>query len=271
MLSKHKLFFDINSKDRISGTDGHFSYHLDIPDDKNYDHVCLVGATIPKSYYLIPADGNTFTLREENVDAKISLPVGNCSRRSFRAVVEDLLNKHSPKGWVYTVTYPKSTEFDTGKFTYTCSMPNRSVLIMPQRKTSHLYEQFGFDPGSLNIFAGGTLESTNVTKFVVHDSIFVRSDICRNGKNNVLHGIDAVSTEPFSDISHHCPEMAAYSKPLTSSTGSIYQFSVTDENGKVLDFNGLPVILRIVIYQSDNLNELLKQAVGLYDAQVNST
>jgi len=44
-------------------------------------------------------------------------------------------------------------------------------------------------------------------------------------------------------------------------------FSVTDENGKALEFNGLSVILRIVIYQSENVYDIIKQGVALYDAQ----
>jgi len=268
MLSKNKIFIDINSKDRKSGTDGNFVYHLDIPNDRRFDHVCLVGATIPKSYYLIPAGGNTFILREDAKEVVIEVPVGNYNRRNFSSVVKGLLNANSPNNWKYDITYPSSLQPDTGKFTYLCtSSPDTSALIMPARSESHLFEQFGFDAGSTNVFSSNKLESRNVVKFSGNDSVFVRSNICMNGSDNVLHGINAVSTESFSDISHECTEIAGYSKMLSIPGAGNASFSVTDENGKALEFNGLSVILRIVIYQSENVYDIIKQGVALYDAQ----
>lgn len=268
MISEHKIFFDIISKDRISGTDGNFTCRIDIPKDKPYDHVCLLSSTIPKTFYLISEGSNTFILREDAKEITISVPPANYDRRKFRAVVEDLLNKNSPNSWVYTITYPGATDPDTGLFTYTCSIPDRSYLIMPERKLSHLHEQFGFDAGSVNVFAGGKLVSNNVIKFVINDFIFIRSNICQNENGNVLHGVGSASTPSFSVVNHHCPEMSSYAKKLSPGASNMYYFSITDEYGKPIDFRGGTVILQLVVYVSEKVYDVVKQAVGLYNAQL---
>lgn len=63
--------FLIDSSKRISGSTSDFTYQLNIPKNKQYDYVCVLQAIIPKSYYLIQAGLNTFTLQENGVNTTI--------------------------------------------------------------------------------------------------------------------------------------------------------------------------------------------------------
>ena len=107
LISNSKLFY-INSRDRISGTDSDFLYQFEMPADVKFDHVCVMQACIPKSYYLIKAN-ETFTLTEDAKSVNISLPVGNYTRKSFASTLQSMLTTNSPNGYTYTVTYPTSS------------------------------------------------------------------------------------------------------------------------------------------------------------------
>ena len=58
------LVINFNSKDRVLGTNSSFlSNPVDLGNNK-FDSVCLVQASIPKSFYNIPSGYNKFTLKE---------------------------------------------------------------------------------------------------------------------------------------------------------------------------------------------------------------
>jgi len=50
-----KQLFYVSSSDRINGTTSNFLYKFDISNNEAYDHVVVLGASIPKSYYLMAA------------------------------------------------------------------------------------------------------------------------------------------------------------------------------------------------------------------------
>src|SRR2546423_12123643 len=119
MISSSKFY--VNSRNRISGTDSDFSYYFDMPKDSKYNKVCLLQASIPKSYYMVQA-GEHFTLQEGKLTAQITVTPANYSRKSFAAVLQSSLTTNSPNGWSYVITYTNtSTIGGTGKYTYTVS------------------------------------------------------------------------------------------------------------------------------------------------------
>jgi len=67
----------INSRDRLSGTDENFTYNIQFPDGFDFTHVVCLNVLIPKSYYLIQADGqeNNFQLVENGVSVTVDVPV----------------------------------------------------------------------------------------------------------------------------------------------------------------------------------------------------
>ena len=67
----------VNSRNRLDGTDSDFSYNVKFPPGLDVDHVTVLNALIPKSYYLIQLGHNTFDLQEGNSIVTIPIPVGN--------------------------------------------------------------------------------------------------------------------------------------------------------------------------------------------------
>lgn len=255
--------FYINSRERISGSDSNFSIRLPLNSHERYDKCVVTTMAVPKSYYLIQAGYNTFTLREEvkiPVEATITIPIGNYSRRSFQSVVQGLLNSGSPSGWTYTVSYPNSAiEADTGKFTYTVSNNTTQPLIIC---TVNVFECLGFEPNSINTFVGNTLTSTNMIKLQLEDTVFLHSDICSTGHDNILAG--AYSAVPdMSVISYVCPDIEACTKSITTVNSNVYNFSITNEDGRVLDLNGRNVVFTLVTYRKDKTMQLVREAIRL--------
>src|SRR4030088_1636207 len=114
---KHSRLYYLNSRNRIAGTDdSNLAHSIEIPSTIEFDSVVLLDVVIPKSYYLVQAGYNTFTLRELGVNITVTVPVGNYSVTSFQTVIAALLTAASTHVWTYTVTYPNARiTADTGK------------------------------------------------------------------------------------------------------------------------------------------------------------
>ena len=87
MYDTDKQLFYINSYFRTKQEDStsDFSFILDVDPLQEYNRVSIIDASIPKSNYSITTNNNTFTVEEEAGTRTITIPVGNYSRRGFRA------------------------------------------------------------------------------------------------------------------------------------------------------------------------------------------
>jgi hypothetical protein len=219
---------------------------------KGLSVVCLA-ASIPRSYYLIPSSARSFTLNENGTTVTVSLAVGNYSVSTFRTALKTALDAASPNGRVYTVAFSTLT----GKFTYTVSVGPAS-LIMPS--TGGIYEQFGFEPGSTNTLP---ISSTNVVKFIAEDTLQIHSDIVDCG-DDVLQDILGTGAVDFSSITYRCVDHEGYAKPMRTKNGNVYRFSITNEDGNLMDLNGLNVVITIMVFAP--LDGLIRRFIGLLTA-----
>ncbi len=246
-----------------------FSYIID-PKGNDYDHCVVLQASIPKSYWLIQKDKNTFILDEINNQVVISLPVGNYSRSSFAYQLQYQLNTNSPNNWTYQISIPNSNQTgDTGLYTWTVS---NNLGVQPRFIIGeYLYEQLGFDLNSTYDFTGDILTSINVVKFQLEDSIFLHSDIATDGNGNVLQEILGVQNTDYSNIIWTCPDVEAYAKKMANNKNSIYNFYLTDEDGVEIDLNGQNIIFTLMLFKKDPVNEVIKQflKVSLMDNFLN--
>lgn len=276
-MISHSCSFTINSSQRIEGSDNRFSYKIEIPKDRKYDRVCLLNAIIPKSYYLIQENDNSFILQENNVDINIQMPPGNYNRRSFQIVVQNLLNNKSLNGWTYEISYPSSYDQpDDGIYHFTVNMKNTqgtSAIIMTQ---DAIHEQFGFHPDSINMFVDNKLKSSHVVKFNSEDCLYLHSDICSNHSNDsnasdILQVIFAGSSGNFSNINYNCSDVQAFSKPLSTSQSNVYKFNISNEDGHPINLNGLNIVLTILVFKNDDSLEIIKKiAQGFARSFVNN-
>ena len=267
---KVKRFFYINSENLLTDTNSSFSVNLQIPDYENYDRVCLTQANIPVSYYMIRQGYNTFTLIEGGTSVPLSLTPANYNANSFSLIVSALLTANSPNGLTYTITYPVSfTDANTGKFTYSVNTSTIPVsLSFPP--LSPITEQFGFNIGSTQKFTAGsgvsTLVSTNVLFFIPENSLFIHSNLCDAGYNDILQEIYSGNSSVFGNITWVNPDPCAYSKKLATNKAQAITFSITDAHRLPIYLNGLTVLLTVCLFKDNDYyrksEEFMKYQLG---------
>ena len=246
-MIQHRRLFYLNSADRASGVDAsNFTIQLpNFPVGESFSHVCLLEANIPKSYYMVQAGFNTFTLVELGQNITITLVPANYSATCFRACVTNMLNAASTHGWTYAITWPSPTEPATGKFTYTVTgnAGSQPSIVC----TTNLHEALGFNANSSNAFAANTLVSTNVVKLQAEDALYLHSDIVTAVGNDVLQQLYTNGIPDFGMINYKCMDWQTTSKPMSTSTTNIFRFSLTDENNRVMNLNGLNFVMTLMV------------------------
>ena len=258
LISSKQIYY-VDSHNRSSGTHSDFSYALNLVG--SYDSVVILQASIPKSYYLVQAGRNTFTLSEGGTDVTVTLPVGTYSRSSFQQQLINSLNAASPNNWDYIITIPNvNVTADTAKYTYqvqgNSSQP--SFII-----GDYLYEQLGFNDNTTYTFSSNLLESVNAVKFQLEDTLFINSDIVAGEEDNTLQEIFTDGTSDYGKVSWVCPSIEAYSKPLSSTTNGIFHFWISDEDGNPIDLNGQNVVFTLMIYKKENVYSLIKNILKM--------
>ena len=263
MFVLNPYYVYVNSRERIAGTDENFTYAINFPQDHDFDTVVCLNALIPKSYYLIQ-DGtfeNIFQLQENNTVVTVTVPIGSYLLSAFRTTIGALLTAASPNGLTYTLTYPATSAADTGKWTFTQSNGSIvSTLIFNQ----HFFEPMGFLSGSTNVFNGTTLVSTCVIKLQSEDRLLIHSNIAQNpGMDDILVSINSTTSINYSSIAWDCPAPEFYSHRLSSQNNNVYSFSLTDENGELIQLNGLNLNLTLLLYKKDAIFDQLRSLMKM--------
>jgi hypothetical protein len=236
-MIKHRRLVYLNTANRASGVDAsNFQIQVPISSHETFTHVCLVEASIPKSYYLIQAGFNTFTLMELGQPITITLVPGNYTATCFRTCVANAMTAGSTHGWTYTVTAPGATDPNTGKFTYTVANNTGQPSIVC---TTNVYEQLGFNANSTNTFVGNTLVSSNVVRFISEDALYIHSDIVTGEGDDVLQEVYTAGVPDNGLINYKCLDWQIMSKPTVAKKGNVFRFALTDENARVMNLNGL--------------------------------
>lgn len=240
-INRHLIYVDSHTK-KANETHNNFTITANIP--KEVDTVCVLRATIKKSYYLVQDGQNIFTLKEGSVNKQITVPIGNYSASSFRLVLEGLLNSNSPTSWAYTVTLPNTAvAASTGKFTYNCVGGNPSFIF-----TVYLYEQFGFDKNTTNDFINNTLTSANVVSFQLQDVLRIHSNIVNDSNNDILQEVSAISND-FGSLKYECSDIEANSKPFSIKTNT-FSFKILDEEEQPINLS-LNVLITLLFYRKN--------------------
>lgn len=252
----------VNSRNRLAGTDSTFTYNIAFPQDYEFDRVTVLDALIPKSYYLIQAGYNTFILEEKGVNTTITVPIGSYTLTSFKSNISNLLTAGSPNNWTYALTYPAASAPDTGKWTYTVTGNGGSQPSLIFNAT--LFEPFGFLMNSTNTFVGSTLISTAVIKLQAEDRILLHSNCVQNpGNDDILLSIDSSTSLNYASITYTNYSPEYNTKVLSSKHNNVYSFTLTDENGIVLDLNGLNLNFTLLFYKKDAIHDQIREFLKL--------
>lgn len=266
----------INSRDRLTGNDGNFTYNINLKSGNDFDRVTCLQAGIPKSYYSVQSGINYFTLTEISTNTIIQLTPGNYTRNSLAVTLATLLTANSPNNWTYTVGIPNvNTTVDTGKYTYGVSGNGADQPSFTFDAITDVWELMGFLKSSTNPFLSNQLISTNVVNLQPFNSIQIHSNLVSNawqtGNNtDILQSVFAnVGSAAYSNISWVCMEPEAYSQILASGSTSTASFNLTDEDGISLDLNGVNMQMTLMFWKKNTslklLNGFIKYVTAILD------
>ena len=199
IIHNEPLIYYINSDNRTNTNDisSAFSIKIEMPVNHNYDHMCLLNASIPKSYYMIEKGYNTFYIQELGISYLVSLNIGNYSKNIWLVEIARALNAAISHNvlWIYTVSFNTII----GKIIYSVSGNTGQPSIIT---SDNLYEQLGLNRSSLTTFTSNTLTSTNVMKLQLEDCLKIVCDgVSSSIANNsgILQDV-LVNTQDYSAI-----------------------------------------------------------------------
>jgi hypothetical protein len=249
--SSEIIYIDSDRREDLTSPTEDFRYKVQISSNKGYDSVCVMSATVKKSWWLVQEGSNSFILTEDGIQSTVTVPAGNYSAYSFCNVLPPLLNTASiasGKNWTYTMSLPNlSTQAGTGKFTF--NVTGNSGLQPSFTFSNTLCYQFGFNPRTSVSFTNNTLISLNCIDFQLDDTIYICSDIhISDGRTNRLQEITIAGSD-YSAIRYICPDVQAYTKPFNTAVSNIYNFRLTNHDGDAVRLNGINWLLSILVYK----------------------
>ena len=257
--NSHPLVINFNSKDRISGSNSSF---FNIPTDLGlnmFDSVCLVSASIPKSFYNMPTGYNTFSVKEGLPTRTITIPVGNYTKNNLLLVLATQLNTGGV-GWVYTVSYTNTALIaDTYKITFSVT-GNSSVqpIFTFQLKTSP-FRQLGFDESSVNTFVGSSLSSSNAINLSYILRAFIKSNICRGSTDSILEELLNIGSFPSLSVMYYQQfNFDMNTREFNTESINSWQFSLVDSYDNLIDLNNISWAFSVVFYQRNNTHQIHK-------------
>ena len=249
--------FYIDSYNRLSGTHTNFNIKLELPATNRYNKVAVLQLSVPKSFYNFPSGKNTFTLVEKGVDYTITIPVGSYNKNNLLTNLTSLLTSASGNGWIYTATYPTSTQANTGKITFTVA---GNGLFQPSLKFGeHCWIQLGFEKNTTYPFVASSLTAPNYLCLSPINRIYVKSNMCNTSQDGILQEVlQAFPDNSF--IYYENINIDINSKDFTpSNSDTIFNFNITDRFGNTIDTNGLNVMMSLLLYEKNNTDEVHKQ------------
>lgn len=254
---KKSIKYYINSNKRTSGSHSDFQYKIDIPTG-NYTHVSAVSISIPKSFYLVQNNLNTFTVDENGTTTIITIPIGTYTRTSFISTLQTLLNANCL--WTYSLTIPEtSTSAETGKITYTVS-DNTDLISSFIFDTNPVYELMGFEQGTTNVFINNVLISASVINLQQESTLFIHTDMVTSSNDNILENVFCENVSNYGNIIYQNNDLIGNSKYISNIQDS-YRFYLTDENDTQIDLNGRNWQLTLIIFEKDNTMDLINRYI----------
>jgi hypothetical protein len=268
--SSHPQVISFNSKDRVGGGNSNFlSAPVDIGVNK-FNAVCLLCASIPKSYYNMPTNYNTFTLTEKAVSTTITIPIGSYNKITLASTLSSLLTAGSTtlgNNWTYVVSNPPTTGPDTFKFTFTVS---GNGLFQPTitMGVNSPFRQLGFEQSTVYPFLANTLVSANAINLAYVLRMFIKSNICSDSADGILDEILSVgSFAPQSVIFYQQFNIDVNTRIYNTNNTNSWNFVLTDSYGQEIDLNGIPWAFTLVFYQRNDTHEIHKNELIINNEQ----
>lgn len=283
MNESFKPSFTVDSKKRVNKettNSSNFTYVLNI-DDTNYDSVTINSAQIPKTYYTLSTgvkgsddlDDNQFKYSEDGGlnYRTITVTPGYYNIYSFAKTLVPLLEAASVAAggnFKFHIEYPdRLTEVDTGKYTY--KVYNNGG-VQPQFKMGDNRIRRMMGLGCYNavtgaeedcVFSGDQLVSDEIVNMQWTDHLVIKSNIALNRGNiqqdsAVLAVIPVTTVPDDSMIIFNSPGLDLDSRELANNGGDLFQFSLYDDQDRLIDLNGSDWFLQIQLFRRNKYYEI---------------
>ena len=252
----------VNSYNKLSVSDStsNFSVKINLPKNNVFDRVVVSQVSIPKSFYMIPNGYNNFTLLENTMQPQlVILPCGNYTKSALLTQLILSLKTASQLNYVSGVspyTYTVTASLLTGMLQFSVNLINPSFIF-----TTNVYERLGFASNTTYTFYNNTLYSPNVIKLQLEDTLFILSD-CSNALSGVLQEVYCNSAD-FSNITFYQQNAELYSKHLICNQNNVFRFTLTDENFRPINLNGLNMNMTLIFYKNNDESEISKENILL--------
>ena len=253
----------VDSKNRINGTSSNFQLNLQLPNN-TWDHVVLMQASIPKSWYLISTilNNNTFIYQEgSGVFNTITIPDGSYNKISMTIVLKSLLQSVTTFGLnAFSITYSNNQSAqDTFKYTFSSISTTISKLIF---SNNNLATILGFNNNSTNSFSIIPLIAPNAYNFASITRLFIKSTLSNYADRSILQEI--FQSQPDQSIVYYNQlEINSNAKLFTENNDDIFSFVIQDRYGNVVDLNGIDWVCSLLFFNMDDTNEFIKNDIIL--------
>ena len=243
----------------IRSSESKISTALNIDLSKDYDHITISSASVPKTYYVLPSD----CALEVDEDGKVNtcnFLKGNYNLKSFAVIFKSVVEGVCLFG--YSVNYPlSSTEIDTGKFTF---VVDGNFGVQPKMRTSNIYlaRVMGIKINVWYTFVSNSLKSVNVVNFQSYDELLIKSNIVKN-KENLLQEIYSTGNPYNSSILFQNDNLPLNAKLVNNLTSSEFEFSLQDTDGNLIDLNGSEWSFVICIFKINNIDTIMKRFIEM--------
>lgn len=191
-------------------------------------HVSLISCEIPHSFYCISSylKNNTIAYGESLV---LTFPNQNYDIDELLRVI------NAESEFPFTATY--------NQFTNKIKLTNNESTTQTIRWSESLATRLlGFENGTVNVSAGGHVESDNVVDLATVHSIFVRSDLSSGNVQSTSHGNStilqkvSVDCNPWNVIYFNSQDHITTSV-ISKSVVDHITFRITDQNDNLLNLN----------------------------------
>lgn len=266
--STHPIIINIKSAERISGSISNFNSKPINLYNNDFDTVCLLTASIPRTFYNIPTNSSFEIYVQFYGDITvykipITIPEGSYSVSNLKTKLQEIINSSvSSYGLTFTVSYKEPSEVQDFKFEFTETSGLASSLAFVF--STSLYSVLGFNKKSTNAFTGTTLRSANCINLSRINTAYIKTDMIKH--TSVLSEIlDYGSYQMMSLAFHQTQNIEMNSREfIKQPTGeSSYTFTLVDSNDEEIDLNGIDYNFSVIFYNRNRQHELHSNEIKL--------
>jgi hypothetical protein len=258
----------ITSTNRDTGTDADFSIAINIPEPPTgmeFNRICLVDASIPRTWLEVDAPYNTFQISETvngvTQTATVTVTPANYELQSWCTYIPPMMTAASPHGWVYTASRLVP---DIGLLQY--QVKANGAALPPTSSASiitgtYMQNQVGFPVNSTIPFvtAGGqtTVNTTQVFNSTGEYALRLLSDIaCMDGDNIIADIYGVTQTRPLGSIAFQAQHPRLQTKRFLRGGGNSFRFTVISAtSGRIMNFRGCPMALHFKVFRQEDTIE----------------